>query len=174
MINTGISGERTGGLLADFDWRVSHWNPQVVSIMIGMNDAVAGPEGREQFAINLREMVRRVRAMDAIPILHSTNPIDDEVPDSQSRHDLPAYNKVIIQVAHDTSTILIDHWSYWQQHRPSRPLLHDWLGHAFHPNGAGHRAFAQEFFRTLGYDDYTPPAASPSMSDPTVPETKTD
>jgi lysophospholipase L1-like esterase len=168
VINTGISGESTKGLLTDFDWRACHWNPHVVSIMIGMNDAVAGPAGREPFEANLREMVRRVHAMGSIPILHSTNSIDDAVPDCRTRHDLPAYNEVIIQVAHDTSTILVDHWSRWQEQRPL-PHLHDWLGHAFHPNGAGHRAFAQEFFRTLGYDDYTPPSPSLSMSSPNGP-----
>lgn len=158
VINTGISGERTAGLLADFDWRVSHLKPQVISIMIGMNDAVAGPEGREQFATNLRELVRRTRATGAIPILHRTNPMDEESPDTSvaSRQDLAAYNQIITQVAHSTGTILIDHWSRWQQERPTVALLRDWLADPIHPNGAGHRAFAQEFFRTLGYD-YTPP-----------------
>ncbi len=163
VINTGISGERTGGLLADFDWRVTHLNPAVVSIMIGMNDAVAGPEGREQFATNLREMVRRTRAMGAIPILHSTNSVDRENPGSASRNDLAAYNQIIIQVAHSTDTLLIDHWSRWHEERPTLPLLREWLGESIHPNGAGHRAFAREFFRTLGYD-YTSPTLSPSMA----------
>lgn len=156
VINTGISGERTTGLLADFNWRVTHFNPQVVSIMIGMNDAVAGPEGREQFATNLRELVRRTRATGAIPILHRTNPIDEESASSDSRRDLPAYNQIIDQVAQSTATILIDHWSRWSQERPTLPLLREWLADPIHPNGVGHRAFAQEFFRTLGYD-YTPP-----------------
>jgi len=172
VINTGISGERTGGLLADFDWRVSRLNPNVVSIMIGMNDAVAGPDGRKPFEINLREMVRRVRATGAIPMLHSTNSVDKENPGSVSRYDLAAYNQIITQVAQSTATILIDHWSRWHQERPTLPLLREWLGESIHPNGAGHRAFAQEFFRTLGYD-YTPPSPSPRMSAPEDPDAET-
>lgn len=168
VINTGISGERTGGLLADFDWRVSHFKPHVVSIMIGMNDAVAGPEGRAQFEKNLHEMVQRIRAIGAIPILHSTNSVDTKNPGSASRYDLPAYNQIIVQVAQSTDTILIDHWSRWHQERPTLPLLREWLGESIHPNGPGHRAFAQEFFRTLGYD-YTPPSESLSMSAPQSP-----
>src|SRR5262249_8094820 len=42
VINTGISGDQTGGLLADLDWRVLHFQPHVVSIMLGMNDCSRG------------------------------------------------------------------------------------------------------------------------------------
>src|SRR5581483_4932046 len=33
VINTGISGDTTNGLLADFEWRVLQFKPTVVSIM---------------------------------------------------------------------------------------------------------------------------------------------
>jgi len=156
IINTGISGEKSGGLLADFDWRALRFRPDVVSIMIGMNNAGAGPDGRETFADQLREMVQKIRAIGAIPILHRTNPIDEENPGSFSRSDLAAYNEVIADVARSTGTILIDHWTRWREDRPTLPLLREWLADPIHPNGFGHRAFAREFFNTLGYD-YAPP-----------------
>lgn len=155
VINTGISGERSAGLLADFEWRALRFHPDVVSIMIGMNDTVAGPDGRGLFEANLRELVRQVRATGAIPILHGTNPIDVDNPSSQSRNDLAAYNEIIALVARSTDTILIDHWQRWQVDRPTLPLLREWLADPIHPNGPGHRAFAREFFTTLGYD-YSP------------------
>jgi lysophospholipase L1-like esterase len=124
FINSGISGER-----------------------------VAGPAGRAAFEAGLRAMVEQVRAAGAIPLLHRTNPIDTENPDSLRRSDLPAYNEIISQVAHDTNTILIDHWARWQDARPTPGALRDWLADPIHPNGAGHRQFAIEFFRTLGCYD---------------------
>lgn len=153
FINTGISGERVAGLRADFEWRVLRFRPDVVSLMIGMNDAVAGPAGRPAFAAELRAIIAQIRAAGAIPLLHRTNPIDTENPDSARRADLPAYNDIIAQVAQDTHTILIDHWAHWHQAKPTPAVLREWLADPIHPNGAGHRQFAIEFFRTLGCYD---------------------
>lgn len=163
FINSGISGERAAGLRADFAWRVLRFRPDVVSIMIGMNDAAAGPAGREAFGGELREMIRLVRAAGALPILHRTNPVDPQPLDanntsSRQRADLPAYNEIIAQVAHETNTILIDHWARWQQAKPTPAALREWLADPIHPNGAGHRQFAAEFFRAIGH--YDPAAVS--------------
>lgn len=163
FINSGISGERAAGLLADFEWRVLRFRPDVVSIMIGMNDSIKGPAGREAFGGELREMIRLVRAAGALPILHRTNPVDPQPLDanntsSRQRADLPAYNEIIAQVAHETNTILIDHWARWQEAQPTTAALREWLADPIHPNGAGHRQFAIEFFRTLGC--YDPAAVS--------------
>ncbi|MDB6094990.1 MAG: lipolytic protein family [Verrucomicrobia bacterium] len=153
FINSGLSGENTAGLLADFDWRVLRLRPDVVSIMIGMNNATQGPAGVEKFESDLREMLARVRAAGAIPILHRTNPIDDASPDSRTRHDLPLYNESIARVAQATQTILVDHWHYWQAKKKEPAALREWLADPIHPNGAGHRQLAIEFFRTLGCYD---------------------
>lgn len=163
FINSGISGERAAGLRADFAWRVLRFRPDVVSIMIGMNDAVAGPAGREAFGGELRELIRLVRAAGALPILHRTNPVDPQPPNaddtsSRQRADLPAYNEIIAQAAHDTNTILVDHWAWWNRAKPSPAALREWLADPIHPNGAGHRQLAAEFFRTIGH--YDPAAVS--------------
>lgn len=157
FINTGISGERVAGLRADFEWRVLRFRPNVVSIMIGMNDAVAGPAGRPAFEAELRAMIDQVRAAGAIPLLHRTNPIDTENPDTLRRADLPAYNEIIARVAQSSETILIDHWARWQEAKLTPAALRGWLADPIHPNGTGHRQFAIEFFRTLGCYD---PAAT--------------
>lgn len=158
FINSGISGERIAGLRADFEWRVRRFRPDVVSLMIGMNDAVAGPAGRPAFAAELRAIIDQIRAAGAIPLLHRTNPIDTENPDSARRADLPAYNEIIAQVAQDTHTILVDHWSRWNEAKPTPAALREWLADPIHPNGAGHRQFAAEFFRAI--DHYDPAALS--------------
>lgn len=50
VINFGIFGQRTAGLQADFDWRVLQFKPDIVPIIIGMNNAGAGQtdESRSQ------------------------------------------------------------------------------------------------------------------------------
>jgi len=76
FMNSGISGEKVTGLRAGFEWRVLRFRPDIVAIMIGMNDSVAGPAGRVAFEAELREMICQVRTAGAIPLLHHTNPID--------------------------------------------------------------------------------------------------
>jgi lysophospholipase L1-like esterase len=163
FINSGISGERTTGLLADFEWRVLHFKPDIVSIMIGMNNAVLGPEGRKPFEVDLREMIRQVRGAGAIPVLHRTNPIDLESgnPAALSRADVPAYNEVIAAVARELDVILVDHWTHWQRAKPTPLARRDWLADPIHPNGAGHRQFSIEFFRTIGLYDPSAPDCQP-------------
>jgi acyl-CoA thioesterase-1 len=161
FVNSAISGEKTIGLLADFDWRVLQFHPDVVSVMIGMNDATLGPTARDRFERDLREILKRIRGTGAIPILHRTNPIDVDNPGSTSRSDLPAYNDVISQIAHSTKTILVDHWNHWQKERPTPVALREWLADPLHPNAAGHRQMAIEFFRALGCYDAAAPTCQP-------------
>ena len=161
FVNSGISGERGVGLLADFDWRVLQFKPDIVSVMIRMNNAVAGPDGRRAFESDLTEMIRRIRAAGAIPIVHRTNPIDVENPGSQSRADLPAYNQIIADVGQTSDVILIDHWSHWQKTKPAPAELRSWLADPLHPNGAGHRQFAIELFRVLGCYNPSMPSCQP-------------
>lgn len=161
VINSGLSGEKTAGLLADFEWRVLRFQPDVVAIMIGMNDAVAGPAGRERFAADLREMIGRVRAAGAMPILQRTNPVDPSDPGAQTRADLPAYNVLIADVARATGTLLVDHWRHWLDAAPAPEERRRWLADPIHPNAAGHRQLAREFFRALGCLDPAAPSCQP-------------
>jgi len=159
VINSGLSGEKSAGLLADFEWRVLRFRPDVVAIMIGMNDAVAGPAGRERFAADLREMIGRVRAAGAVPILQRTNPVGPSDPGAQTRDDLPAYNALIADVARATGTLLVDHWRHWLDAAPEERRR--WLADPIHPNAAGHRQLAREFFRALGCLDPAAPSCQP-------------
>jgi len=152
VINTGISGDTADGILKDFDHRIARFKPEVVSLMIGMNDCARGPEKRVQFESNLRELIHRIRGAGAVPILHTTNPIDDTR--ETKRNDLPAYNEIITKVARSERVVLVDHWSYWRQEPAS---LQEWLNDPIHPNARGHREFARLLFRTLEiYDDKSP------------------
>src|SRR5262245_7351583 len=111
VINTGISGDRTGGLLADLDWRVLRFKPDVVSVMLGMNDCSAGPGGRDTFRKNLTEIVTRIQGADAIPLLNTPNTI--YVKNAANRADLPAYAQIVRDVAAATKAGLVDHWAHW-------------------------------------------------------------
>ncbi len=150
VVNTAISGSRARDILHDFNWRVAHLHPDVVSLMVGMNDCVGGKQQEESFQANLEELVRRIRLIGAIPVLHTTNTTLHD----KDRTDLPRYNIIIRRVAVSESVILVDNWSQWQENRTSGNL-NAWLGNSIHPNGLGHIQIAQEMLRTLEIFDAT-------------------
>jgi len=163
VINTGVSGETSAGLLADFDWRVRRFQPDVVSVMIGMNDAARPPEFRAGFADRLRDLVRRIREAGAIPLLHRTNPIDETSGDQSvtSRTPLPEINAVIAAVGAEEQVIVVDHWAHWQEARKTDALNRTWLADPIHPNGTGHRQLAILTMQALGLYDPASPACQP-------------
>jgi lysophospholipase L1-like esterase len=152
VINTGISGDRTGGLLADLDWRVLRFKPDVVSVMLSMNDCAAGARGRETFRKNLAAIVEKVQAGGAIPLLNTPNTI--YVKNAGSRADLPAYAEVVRDLAAKGKLALVDHWQHWSKAKPKQEALLAWLeDRSIHPNVYGHREFARLIFRELDIFD---------------------
>jgi lysophospholipase L1-like esterase len=72
--NSGIGGNRTGSVLARFDYDVAAWKPTVVSIELGMND-VNGTV--EDYLKGMKELIAKIRAIPAQPVLISSSPVDD-------------------------------------------------------------------------------------------------
>lgn len=156
VINTGISGERTGGLLKDFEWRALRFEPHVISIMIGMNDCSDGPDGRSKFRDNLQALVDATRAANATPLLHTPNTIYEK--NATSRSDLPAYAEIVREIALASNVTLVDHWKHWRESKPNQEDLLPWLeDKSIHPGVFGHREFARETFRVLGIFDEASP-----------------
>lgn len=72
--NSGIGGNRTGNVLKRFDYDVAAWKPTIVSVELGMND-VNGP--LEAYVNGEKELVAKIRALPAQPILISSSPVND-------------------------------------------------------------------------------------------------
>lgn len=149
VINTGISSQTTRSILDDFDWRITKFTPSVVSLMIGTNDCAKADIPVPVFEKNLHTFVERVRVLNAIPILHTPNPIILET--SPERKTLPDYIPAIRKVAEQRQVILVDNYLYWED-RHKRYLNHvyrQWLNDRLHPNYKGHQQIARLMFRTL-------------------------
>lgn len=161
VINTGISGDKTDGLLGDLDWRVLHLKPDVVSIMIGMNDCSLGEVGRELFRKNLTAIVTKVKTAGSIPILNTPNTI--YLKNAETRQDLAAYAQIVRDVALGTKAVLVDHYAHWEKAKPDQEALLKWLeDQSIHPNEFGHREFAKQIFNDLEiYDEKSPTCQLP-------------
>ena len=150
IITTAISGDNTRGLLNSFDWRVAQFKPDVVFLMIGMNDCNADNDiGLDEFESNLSKLASKIGDLGAVPILQTTCPI---LP-GQAPERFPYFNSymdAIRKVASARELPLIDHEQYWKEHVDSHFY---WMNNAFHPNADGHRAFAQHIYRCLDIYD---------------------
>lgn len=147
IINTGVSGEVSTGLLADFEWRVLRFKPDVVSINLGMNDCARLPV--EQHKKEMGEMVVKAKAAGAIVILHATNTVYAE--DKHAKK-LPAFIEAVRALAKEYDVMLVDHYKNFSEHDQGTKSK-TWLSDAIHPNALGHAQMAAEMFRTLGIYD---------------------
>jgi len=153
VINTGISGDTVPGLLKDLPHRVLRFDPTVVSIMMGMNDATAGPAGRDKFRSAYNTLIDRLQnETHALILLQTPNPVTQA---AVRRKDLPAYAQIIREIAKDRRVGLVDQDKLWRQRIAQRKTNLNYLldDGTIHPNGFGHVLFAHNMFAVLGIFD---------------------
>jgi len=154
VINTAISGNSTRELLQGFDWRVAQFQPDVILLMIGMNDC---SEGRnldlKTFEQNLHSLVGKSCSIGARVVVQTTCPIlPGTAPDREPFFD--RYMDAVRRVAARHELPLVDHQRYWQEHADKHFY---WMSNGFHPNEYGHRAFARLLHEALDiYDPDSP------------------
>ncbi|MFK3677106.1 SGNH/GDSL hydrolase family protein [Microbacterium sp. NPDC090218] len=159
VINTAITGWRADLILDDFERRVAHWRPDVVSVMVGTNDCttewldsvIEVPE----FAGSIAEFVRRVRMLDAIPVLQTPPTVD--LLHAPGRARIGEFAQAIREVAAREEAILVDqHAAFAAFAEGTGPGNEDmpWglLDDAFHPSAAGHALLALGWAEALGFD----------------------
>lgn len=147
VINTGVSGEVSTGLLKDFDWRVLRFAPDVVSINLGMNDCMRLPV--EQHKKEMAEVITKAKAAGAIVILQATNTVD--AADNHAKK-LPEFIEAVRALAKEHDLMLVDHYKHFSDHQQGKEKK-TWLADAIHPNALGHAHMAAEMFRAIGIFD---------------------
>jgi lysophospholipase L1-like esterase len=163
VINTGISGDTTAGIIAALDWRLSRFQPDVTFIMFGMNDSVVGPD-LATYEANLRKLAVEARKNSGIPVLMRVNPC---IPGSaqEKRHaKLEAYMDAVAKIAADEKLILVDHWADWRKNPKSIAAM---MNDEVHPNGRGHQEMAIRILQAVGLSDprsFTGRLSAPTQS----------
>ncbi|GAA3933985.1 SGNH/GDSL hydrolase family protein [Microbacterium soli] len=153
VLNTAISGWKVVQLLEDFDRRVATWHPHVVTLMIGTNDCSttgASPIEPAEFAASVTEVVRRVRELDAIPVLQTQPAVD--VLHAPERARIAEFAQAVRDVAEAEGTILVDQFARFAALGEGRQGGVPWglMADPFHPGAAGHAVLALEIAQTLG------------------------
>lgn len=147
VVNAGVSGWRVPDLLADFEFRVTRFAPDVVVAMFGTNDATAGTGAVAAFEEQLSELVGRIRATGAQLVLQVPPPLRGE---PSGRAGMPGYVAAVRAVARAESVLLVDHDLDWSRNLPDGGLGDGWLADDIHPNAAGHERMARHALEVLG------------------------
>ncbi|XZK29602.1 SGNH/GDSL hydrolase family protein [Clostridium perfringens] len=155
VFNTGVSGATTRDIIRDFHICVNIYDPDVVFIMLGMNDSSNQIVPLEEYRSNILELINKVREIGAIPIIQTSNIIKMDL----SRKSLKFYMDIVIAVARENNVMLIDHYSHWEElEKENSNLKNELLNDLIHPNEKGHLEIVKFIFKELDIfeeDSYT-------------------
>lgn len=155
VFNTGVSGATTRDIIRDFHICVNIYDPDVVFIMLGMNDSSNQIVPLEEYRSNILELINKVREIGAIPIIQTSNIIKMDL----SRKSLKFYMDIVRAVARENNVMLIDHYSHWEElEKENSNFKNELLNDLIHPNEKGHLEIVKFIFKELDIfeeDSYT-------------------
>lgn len=165
VVNAGIGGDNTDGMLARFDRDVLVHTPSAVLIMAGLNDAAyvdGGPKERteprvpaERYERNLTEMVRKAKEAKAQVVILTPNPMTRQYRYHEAaafyqindiNDGLLPFTEAARRVARVNGACLVDVFGDWVIDKNHRRLLPDGL----HPTAEGHRRIANLLLERCG------------------------
>ncbi len=144
--NAGISGDTTTGGLKRLERDVLAHKPHLVTIMFGMNDLVR--TSMNDFQNNLREIIRRCRAIDAEVVLCTQNSIVESPQRPGTK--LAEFTQAIRDIAKAELLPVADCFAAFEAVHAKDAL--EWnllLSDPIHPNMAGHKLFAETIAQTI-------------------------
>jgi len=148
-VNTGLSGNLTRDLLVRFDDDVALYEPHAVFITVGGNDA--SPErdiDEDEFRADLTDLVGRVAALGARPILQTYYSFDVEKIDPRYAENFFRYMDVVRTVAVECGATLVDHLKRWELLRVGRiDRYRELMADPLHVNPLGNMLMGLDLLR---------------------------
>ena len=152
--NSGIGGNRTANIIQRFDYDIAAWKPTIVSVELGMNDVSAGDDPAA-YIKGMREIIAKIRAIPAQPVLISSSPVDDGSKMNDWKSDrcrrIHPYTEALKGLAAEEKVVFVDQY---------HPLVNLW---------GDNRAKGETEARKKGAWPPKPtpaPAAPPAPADP--------
>lgn len=156
VLNAGISGDTTWGVLERLERDVLNFKPDLVTVMLGINDCRKGLEFLSEFKSNLQTIINRIRESGGEVLLCTQNMLDYQMiePNITSRIHYPAYIAAIREVAEADRVALCDIYQKWGEHTKGAMNAHlKMLNDSAHPNECGHTFIAKVLFDYLGLEN---------------------
>ncbi|MBI4662439.1 MAG: SGNH/GDSL hydrolase family protein [Verrucomicrobia bacterium] len=156
--NAGVNGDTTRGALTRLDRDVLAHQPNLVTVMFGMNDMVRG--SLAEFKKNLKDISTRCRQAGAEVLLCTQNSVMETAARPGSK--LAEYTHAIREVGREESLGVVDCYALYEAVRARDPL--EWtLLHSdeIHPNMDGHKVFASAIAQSISGKDVSLKDAGP-------------
>lgn len=154
FLNRGISGDRVTDLKARWKEDCLDLKPDLVSIMIGINDCWRRydsnvPMPVEIFEANYREiLVQTKNSLTAEIVLCEPFLLPVLEGQEEWREDLDPKIQVVRKLAREFNTILIPYDGIFAQATTGQKPAY-WLSDGVHPTEAGHALIAREWLKTV-------------------------
>ncbi len=156
FVNRGISGNTTADLLQRYDTDFTDINPNIISILIGINDTwrryeKGEPTSTEQFYFNYDKLLAQIkRDLPYAKIILLEPFLLNTMPDRiQWREDLDPKIGVVRQLARKYADAYIALDGIIQQYVVFGISDTDFAVDAVHPSDIGHAIIAKEYFKVL-------------------------
>lgn len=144
LVNAGVSGNTTSDLLARLERDALRFSPDLVSIMVGINDSCNERIPVKEYIHNLERLIAAIQVQGSEVILLTQHPLLAHSPEVSSQFEAyPNYIEAKKGVSRRMNISLIDIYDHWSQLLKDQPNLH-WslMDDPLHPNERGHRLIA--------------------------------
>lgn len=155
VIRTAVGGWTAEDIFNDIDWNVIQHQPDVVSLMVGINDANKGPSYFPTFKASISGILDAVASKtQAKIIVHTPNPTIPGMHENCEKN-LPMIVEEIHRLASERGLPVVDNFAEFQRAWAEVPLkIGAWMNDPVHPGVYGHRVLARLLLRELGiWDD---------------------
>lgn len=155
FINQGISGNRTSQLFDRFYTDALAFEPDIISILIGINDVWHRYGGGkvsttdEQFALNYRCILERIRKESNAKIVMLAPFLLDKVPYEGMREDIDRILSIVRALADEFADVYIPLDKYFDDALKTQPEPLYYSGDGVHPNENGRMFIGKHYAEAI-------------------------
>jgi lysophospholipase L1-like esterase len=166
IVNAGISGDSTRESLARLERDVLRHEPDLVTVMLGMNDIHQMDAGT--YYGNLRQIVQRCQESTAEVLLCTPNPTFND--SSRPAEKWEAFVAAVRCIGQEANAAVADCYTVYKAIHDNDPRAYQlMMSDGAHPNMNGHKVFAEEIAYAIGgqrvsVQDVRPPAPAISQT----------
>ncbi|MBP1995150.1 SGNH/GDSL hydrolase family protein [Paenibacillus eucommiae] len=160
VINAGTSSDTTWGVLERLERDALRFQPDLVIVMLGINDSMQGEERIPEFKSNLESIIRNIKESGSDVLLLTQNMLDFNINEAAvvMRASYPVYIHALREVAAAEEAPLCDIYQKWGEYVGGNSNMHLMLmNDSIHPNERGHALMVQAVYDYLGIPELVVP-----------------
>lgn len=156
VINTAVSGATLDRTLQNIEQRLTKYKPDIVSVMLGTNDAIPG-----NYAANLKTLIEKMRESNPNALIIFRSPTPSTNRNYGAKLPGPNGSVALMKSAaeEDGNILFIDQYTQWEKERTAYPYLmganYYYGDGSVHPGAAGQLRMFRQFVQECGLNTHT-------------------